>query len=240
MDAFIDTEGLWHIPEFIFGLLNYEDLTNCSQVSTKWKWFLTRQHGIFEDEEKIKEDLNFVLTKKVSGYGLVHPANDYAHSFVIDSLRITITKYSSKTILEHYPDFRVVMDHFQSRNLSAFKAFLSEIKTMLLESPVGGDWIMIKRFMQRAIEENRGNLIKLLIESPADLMEMVIPRIRITFARILAFDLYKFARMAGKDVSKIDEICPSGERGLLCLDVVDEDVCVKICGLLFQDLFRPL
>ena len=232
MDAFIDTEGLWHIPEFIFGLLSYEDLKSCSQVSTKWKWFLTRQHGIFEDEEKIKEDLNFVLTKKVSGYGLVHPANDYA--YFDDDM------YTSKTILEHYPDFRVVMDHFQSRNLSAFKAFLSEIKTMLLESPVGGDWIMIKRFMQRAIEENRGNLIKLLIESPADLMEMVIPRIRVTFARILAFDLYKFARMAGKDVSKIDEICPSGERGLLCLDVVDEDVCVKICGLLFQDLFRPL
>ena len=60
MDVFIDTEGLWHIPEFIFGLLSYEDLKNCCQVSTKWKWFLTRQHGIFEDEENIKEDLNFV------------------------------------------------------------------------------------------------------------------------------------------------------------------------------------
>ena len=114
--------------------------------------------------------------------------------------------------------------------------------TMFLDSPVGGDWIMINQFMQRAIEENRGNLIKLLIESPADLMEMVIPRIRVTFARILAFDLYKFARMAGKEVSKVDEICPSGEWGLLSPgldDNVDEDDCVKICGLLFQDLFGP-
>ena len=126
MDVFIDTEGLWHIPEFIFGLLSYEDLKNCCQVSTKWKWFLTRQHGIFEDEENIKEDLNFVLKKKVSGYGLVHPANDHAYfDDDIDDM------YTSKTILELYPDFQVVRDHFQPhRSLSTFTAFLSEFKTM--------------------------------------------------------------------------------------------------------------
>ena len=34
-------------------------------------------------------------TKKVSGYGLVHPAND--HAYFDDDM------YTSKTILEHYP-----------------------------------------------------------------------------------------------------------------------------------------
>ena len=37
-------------------------MKNSCQVSPKSKWFLTRQHGIFE---KAENDLNFVLTKKV-------------------------------------------------------------------------------------------------------------------------------------------------------------------------------
>ena len=157
MDMLIDSEGLWHIPEFIFGLLSYQDVKNCCQVSTKWKWFLTRQHGIFEDEEEINEDLNFVLTKKV----FMRTRSRYYEN--ADEV--------FKTIIDHYPDFQIVMDHFQTqRNLFTFKAFLSEFKTMILKS----DDNFCYHPVQKAIVENRANLVKLLIESPADLTKMKI------------------------------------------------------------------
>ena len=166
MDVLIDTEGLWHIPEFIFGLLSYQDVKHCCQVSTKWKWFLTRQHGIFENEEKINEDLNYVLTKKV-----FKSEPRYEYDMVKRSRYVKNIDELLKTIIGHYPDFQVVMDHFQTQcNLKVFEAFLSEFKTMILES----DDRFYNRPLQKAIEENRANLVKLLIKSPTDLTRMKI------------------------------------------------------------------
>ena len=166
MDVFFESEGLWHIPEFIFGLLSYQDVKHCCQVSTKWKLFLTRQHGMFEKEEEINEDLNFVLTKKV-----FNDLPEYDYDMVKRSRYIKNIDDVSKTIIEHYPDFQIVMDHFQNqRYLSAFKAFLLEFKTMILESE---DKFYVHP-VQKAIEENRANMVKFLIESPADLTKMKI------------------------------------------------------------------
>ena len=71
MDMLIDSEGLWHIPEFIFGLLSYQNLKNCSQLSTKWQWFLTRQHRIiegkvadFEETKRLREQMKELLKRK--------------------------------------------------------------------------------------------------------------------------------------------------------------------------------
>ena len=196
MDGFIDSEGLWHIPEFIFGLLSYQDVKNCCQVSTKWKWFLTRQHGIFEDEEEINEDLDFVLTKKV-----FKNLPRFEFDMVKRSRYIANIDEVSKTIIDHYPDFQIVMDHFQThRNLSAFKAFLSEFKTMILESK---DKFYCHPVL-KAIGENRANMVKLFIDSPTELTEIEIKddefigieRFRVTNALHLAcsfghFDVFK-------------------------------------------------
>ena len=59
------------IPEFIFGFLSYQDLKNCSQLSTKWQWFLTRQHRIiegkvayFEETKRLREQMKELLKRK--------------------------------------------------------------------------------------------------------------------------------------------------------------------------------